>query len=68
MERLVEVEATQHRTIFEEMEIFYPMTGFRVHLLVEHLTDGILPLRRARAGVMEPSMHSPPTASLKRLV
>jgi len=40
MERLVEVEVTRYGTILEELEIVYPMTGFRLRLLVEHLGEG----------------------------
>ena len=40
MERLVDLEITKYGTIIEELEIVYPMTGFRLRLLVEHLADG----------------------------
>lgn len=40
MERLIGVEVTRHGTILEELEIVCRMTGFRLHLLVEHLGDG----------------------------
>jgi len=39
LERLIDVEVTAHGTILEELEII-PMTGFRVRLLVEHLSEG----------------------------
>ena len=37
MERLVDLEITKYGTILEQLEIVYPMTGFRLRLLVEHL-------------------------------
>ena len=40
LERLIDVKVTAHGTILEELEIIYPMTGFRVRLLVEHLGEG----------------------------
>ena len=40
MERLIDVEVTEHGTILEELEIVCRMTGFRLRLLVEHLADG----------------------------
>jgi hypothetical protein len=40
MERLIDVEVTEHGTIFEELEIVCHMTGFRLRLLVEHLANG----------------------------
>jgi hypothetical protein len=40
MERLIDVEVTTRGTIIEEVEVAYPMTGFRLRLLVEHLADG----------------------------
>jgi hypothetical protein len=40
MERLVDLEITKYGTILEQLEIVYPMTGFRLRLLVEHLADG----------------------------
>ena len=40
MERLLEVEVTEHGTIFEEIELICTMTGFRRRLLVHHLRDG----------------------------
>ena len=40
MERLIDVEVTEHGTIIEELEIICSMTGFRRRLLVEHLGEG----------------------------
>jgi hypothetical protein len=40
MERLINLEVTGHGTILEEVEVICCMTGFRMRLLVEHLTDG----------------------------
>ena len=40
MERLLDIKITQNGMIIEEIEIVCTMTGFRLHMLVEHLTDG----------------------------
>jgi hypothetical protein len=40
MERLLDVEVTASGTILEQLEIVYPMSGFRLRQLVEHLADG----------------------------
>jgi hypothetical protein len=40
LERLLDVKVTAHGTIIEEVEISYPMTGFRMRLLMEHFADG----------------------------
>ena len=40
MERLINVEVTAYGTVLEELEVVYPMTAFKLRLLVEHLADG----------------------------
>jgi hypothetical protein len=40
MERLVEVEVTEQGTIFEEIELFCTMTGFRRRFLIHHIGEG----------------------------
>jgi hypothetical protein len=40
MERLVEVELTEHGTIFEEIELICTMTGFRRRFLIHHIGEG----------------------------
>jgi hypothetical protein len=39
MERLLEVEVTEHGTIIEEIELICTMTGFRRRLLVHHIGE-----------------------------
>ncbi len=40
LERLLEVEATEYGTFFEEIELICCMTGFRRRLLVHHIGEG----------------------------
>ncbi len=40
MERLLEVEVTEHGTIIEEIELICTMTGFRSRFLVHHMGEG----------------------------
>lgn len=39
-ERVLDIRFTRYGTILEELEITCCMTGFRLRLLVEHMTDG----------------------------
>jgi hypothetical protein len=40
MERLLDVEVSEHGMIIEEIELLCCMTGFRRRFLVEHMVDG----------------------------
>jgi hypothetical protein len=40
MERLLEVEVTEHGTIIEEIELICTMTGFRCRFLLHHIGEG----------------------------
>jgi hypothetical protein len=40
MERLLQVEVTEHGTIFEEFELICTMTGFRRRFLVHYIGEG----------------------------
>ncbi len=40
MERLLDIEVTEHGAVTEEIELICTMTGFRLRLLVEHLGEG----------------------------
>jgi hypothetical protein len=40
LERLVDIEITEHGTVTEEIELICTMTGFRRRLLVHHLGEG----------------------------
>jgi hypothetical protein len=40
MERLLEVEVTEHGTIIEEIELICTMTGHRRRFLVHHIGEG----------------------------
>lgn len=40
LERLVDVEVSEHGTITEELELICTMTGFRRRLLVCHIGEG----------------------------
>ncbi len=50
MERLVEVEITEHGTIFEEIELICTMTGFRRRLLIHHIGEGFFQSAELQAG------------------
>ncbi len=39
MERLIEVEATEQGTIFEEIELICTMTGFSRRFLIHHIGE-----------------------------
>jgi hypothetical protein len=54
MERLLDIEITEHGTILEEIELICTMTGFRRRFLVHHTDEGFhsvelyfIPLREA---------------------
>ena len=68
LERLLDIEVTEHGTIIEEIELICCMTGFRRRLLVHHIGEGffrsveLFPIRpesffvegrAARAGIAE---------------
>jgi hypothetical protein len=40
MERLLEIEITEHGTVLEEIELICTMTGFRRRFLVHHIGEG----------------------------
>jgi hypothetical protein len=40
MERLLEIELTEHGTVLEEIELICTMTGFRSRFLVHHIGEG----------------------------
>jgi hypothetical protein len=40
MERLLQIEVTEHGTIFEEIELICIMTGFRRRVLIHHIGEG----------------------------
>ena len=40
LERLVDIELTDHGTVMEEVELICTMTGFRRRLLVHHIGEG----------------------------
>jgi hypothetical protein len=41
VERLLEIEVTEHRTVLEEIELICTMTGFRRRFLVHHIGEGV---------------------------
>jgi hypothetical protein len=41
MERLLDIEITEHGTLTEEIELICTMTGFRRRFLVHHIGEGI---------------------------
>jgi len=40
LERLLDIEITEHGTVTEEVELICTMTGFRRRFLVHHLGEG----------------------------
>ena len=50
LERLVDVEASEHGTLTEEIELICTMTGFRRRFLIHHLREGFF-----RSIELEPS-------------
>ena len=50
MERLLEVEVTEHGTIIEEIELICTMTGFRRRFLLHHLGYGFFRSVELEAG------------------
>ena len=40
MERLLEIELTEHGTVLEELELICTMTGFRSRFLIHHIGEG----------------------------
>jgi hypothetical protein len=41
VERLLEIEVTEHGTVLEEIELICTMTGFRRRFLVHHIGEGV---------------------------
>ena len=41
LERLLEMEVSEHGTVTEEIELICTMTGFRRRLLVYHIGEGL---------------------------
>ena len=41
MERLLDIEITEHGTVTEEIELICTMAGFRRRFLVHHIGEGI---------------------------
>ena len=39
LERLLDIEVSEHGTVTEEIELICPMTGFRRRFLVHHIGD-----------------------------
>ncbi len=50
LERLLDVEVSEHRTVTEEIELVRTMTGFRLRFLVHHIGEGFF-----RSGQLGPS-------------
>ena len=50
LERLLDVELSEHGTVTEEIELVCTMTGFRRRLLVHHIGEGFF-----RSIELEPS-------------
>jgi hypothetical protein len=50
VERLLDIEVSEHGTVTEEIELICCMTGFRRRLLVHHLGEGFY-----RSVELEPS-------------
>ena len=50
MERLLEIEITEHGTVLEELELICTMTGFRSRFLVHHIGEGFFRSVELRAG------------------
>jgi hypothetical protein len=40
VERLLEIEVTEHGTVLEEIELVCTMTGFRSRFLIHHIGEG----------------------------
>jgi hypothetical protein len=40
LERLLDIEITEHGAVTEEVELICTMTGFRRRLLVHHIEEG----------------------------
>jgi hypothetical protein len=40
LERLLDIEVSEHGGVTEELELICTMTGFRIRLLVHHLGEG----------------------------
>ena len=40
LERLIDIEITEHGTVTEEMELICTMTGFRRRFLVHYIGEG----------------------------
>jgi hypothetical protein len=40
LERLIDIEITEHGTVTEEIELICTMTGFRRRFLVHHIGEG----------------------------
>ena len=41
LERLLDIEVTEHGTIIEEVELVCTMTGFRQRFLFHHIGEGV---------------------------
>jgi hypothetical protein len=41
LERLLDMEVSEHGTVTEEIELICTMTGFRFRFLVHHIGEGI---------------------------
>jgi hypothetical protein len=50
MERLLDVEVTEHGTITEEIELICTMTGFRRRFLFHHIGEGFFRSVELEAG------------------
>jgi hypothetical protein len=50
VERLLEIEVTEHGTVLEEIELICTMTGFRSRFLIHHMGEGFF-----RSAVLGPS-------------
>lgn len=50
LERLLDIEVSEHGTVIEEIELICTMTGFRRRFLVHHMGEGFF-----RSVELEPS-------------
>ena len=41
LERLIDIEITEHGTVTEQIELICTMTGFRRRFLVHHIGEGL---------------------------